>query len=128
MSTTAPPSQGTRIPRQRTAAVRSFGPLLLRLHFYAGVFVAPFLLLAAVSGLLYAFSPQIDRVVYADELVIADPGATARPMSELLDAARATHPDGAVAAIRAGEGDRTTQFDFTAPGLDAEHAETVYVN
>jgi uncharacterized iron-regulated membrane protein len=28
-------------------------PLLLRLHFYAGVLVAPFLVVAAVTGLLY---------------------------------------------------------------------------
>lgn len=128
MSTTAPPTETTQIPRQSTAARRSFGPLLLRLHFYAGIFVAPFLLLAALSGLAYAFSPQIDRIVYADELVIADPGSSARPMSQLLTAARATHPDGAVTAIRAGEGDRSTQVDFTAPGLDFMHAETVYVN
>ena len=128
MSTTAPPAQVTRSPRQRTAPPRTFGPLLLRLHFYAGVFVAPFLLLAALSGLAYAFSPQIDRLVYADELVIDAPAGPARPMSELLNAARASHPAGAVTAIRAGAGDRTTQIDFTAPGLDSMHAETVYVN
>ncbi|MGX6607736.1 PepSY-associated TM helix domain-containing protein [Micromonosporaceae bacterium Da 78-11] len=105
-----------------------FGALLLRLHFYAGIFVAPFLLLAALSGLAYVFSPQIDRIVYADELVITGPAGPARPMSELLNAARTSHPEGAVTAIRAGEGDRTTQIDFTAPGLDFMHAETVYVN
>jgi uncharacterized iron-regulated membrane protein len=65
MSTTASPAQAERIPRSRTAPARTFGPLLLRLHFYAGVFVAPFLLLAALSGLAYVFSPQIDRTVYA---------------------------------------------------------------
>ena len=31
-------------------------PLVLRLHFYAGVLVAPFLLVAAPTGLLYAAS------------------------------------------------------------------------
>jgi uncharacterized iron-regulated membrane protein len=128
MSTTAPPAETARIPRQRIAPARTFGPLLLRLHFYAGIFVAPFLLLAALSGLAYVFSPQIDRIVYADELVIGDPGSAARPMSELLHAARAAHPAGDVTAIRGGEGDRTTQIDFTAPGLDSMHAETVYVN
>jgi uncharacterized iron-regulated membrane protein len=128
MSTTTPTTSAPPVTRPRAAPARSIGPLLLRLHFYAGIFVAPFLLLAAISGLAYAFSPQIDRIVYADELVIADPGDTARPMSELLNAARAAHPVGAVTAIRAGDGDRTTQIDFTAPGLDATHAETVYVD
>jgi hypothetical protein len=32
-------------------------PLLLRVHFYAGLFVGPFLLLAAVTGLLYTTTP-----------------------------------------------------------------------
>ncbi len=32
----------------------SLRPLLVRLHFYAGVFVGPFILIAAVTGLLYA--------------------------------------------------------------------------
>ncbi|MGY5034302.1 PepSY domain-containing protein [Streptomyces sp. 900116325] len=42
--------------------------LLRRLHFYAGVFVAPFLLLAALTGLAYALTPQLDQLVYGDEL------------------------------------------------------------
>ncbi|GAA0580242.1 PepSY domain-containing protein [Paractinoplanes ferrugineus] len=128
MSTTAPPSPTARIPRRLTAPARGFGPLLLRLHFYAGVFVAPFLLLAALSGLAFVFSPQIDRLVYADELIVADPGGPARPMSELMATARATHPEGAVIAIRPGTGERSTQIDFSSPALDAEHAHTVYLD
>ncbi|MGK5683758.1 PepSY-associated TM helix domain-containing protein [Actinoplanes sp. URMC 104] len=118
----APPSPASRA-RRRTG----FGPLLLRLHFYAGLFVAPFLLVAALTGLAYAFTPQIDRAVYADELTVT-PGGTAKPLSEQLAAARATHPEGAIAAVRPGTGDATTQVDFTAPGLDFEHKHTVYVN
>ena len=43
-------------------------PLVLRLHFYAGVLVAPFLLVATVSGLLYVWTPQVEQVLYADQL------------------------------------------------------------
>ena len=125
MTTTAAP----QIPRQRTRPAHSFGPLLLRLHFYAGVLVAPFLLVAALTGLAYAFAPQIERAVYADELVAANPGgAAARPLAEQIAAARAVHPDGAVTTIRPGTGDTTTQVDFTSPSLDEEHFHTVYVN
>jgi uncharacterized iron-regulated membrane protein len=109
-------------------AVKSFGPLLLRLHFYAGVLVAPFLLVAALTGLAYAFTPQMERAYYADELVVAAPGDAVRPLSEQLAAARATHPEGGVTAIRPGGGETTTQIDFTSPSLDEEHAHTVYVN
>ena len=45
-------------------------PLLRRLHFYAGVLVAPFLVIAAVTGMLYAFTPQIDRIMYSDQLQV----------------------------------------------------------
>ncbi|GGK77875.1 PepSY-associated TM helix domain-containing protein [Mangrovihabitans endophyticus] len=124
MSTTAQPTAASRPPR---TAGRSFGPLLLRLHFYAGLFVAPFLLLAALSGLLYVFTPQLEKAVYAHELTVA-PGGPMRPLSEQLAAARATHPGGAIVAVRPGSDETTTQVDFTAPGLDDEHKQTVYVN
>ncbi len=127
-STTAPPASAPPLPQQRTAAARSFGPLLLRLHFYAGLLVAPFLLVAALTGLAYAFAPQIERVVYADELVVADTGGAVRPLAEQIAAARATHPEGDLTTVRPGDGDDTTQVDFTSPALDEEHFHTVYVN
>lgn len=125
MTTTAPVRRPTPAA---TAPRRSFGPLLLRLHFYAGVLVAPFLLVAALTGLAYVFTPQLERIVYADELVVAAPGGPAVPLARQIQAARATHPDGEVTAVRPGTGDTTTQIDFTAPGLDDEHFHTVYVN
>ncbi|WP_374224528.1 hypothetical protein [Streptomyces sp. ISL-94] len=39
-------------------------PLLLRMHFYAGLFIAPLLFLAAATGLLYAGSWQAERIGY----------------------------------------------------------------
>ncbi|WP_305789861.1 PepSY-associated TM helix domain-containing protein [Symbioplanes lichenis] len=117
-ATSAPPAPPSR---------RGFGPLLLRLHFYAGLVVAPFILVAALTGLAYAFTPQIERAVYADELVVT-PGGAPRALSEQIAAARVTHPEGTVAAVRPGTGDTATQVDFTAAGLDEEHKHTVYVN
>ncbi|MEV6489766.1 PepSY domain-containing protein [Actinoplanes sp. NPDC051633] len=129
MSTTADaPAPPISAPVRRAGPAKSFGPLLLRLHFYAGLFVAPFILVAALTGILYAFTPQIERAVYADELVVADPGGPARPMSDQVAAARATHPAGDLIAVRPGTGELTTQVDFTSPELDVEHAHTVYVN
>src|SRR4051794_6325579 len=98
MSTEAPPSSAPALRPVRTAPARSIGPVLLRLHFYAGLFVAPFLLIAALSGLAYAFTPQFDRLTYGDELVVDNPGGAIQPLSAQIAAARATHPDGAVTA------------------------------
>ncbi|GGQ49872.1 PepSY-associated TM helix domain-containing protein [Couchioplanes azureus] len=128
MTTTAPPSPAPPVARRRDRSARGFGPLLLRLHFYAGILVAPFLLVAALTGLAYVFAPQLERAVYADELVVAEPGGPARPLAEQIAAARAAHPEGTLTTVRPGHGDATTQIDFTSPELDEEHRHTVYVN
>lgn len=104
-----------------------FGPLMARLHFYAGVLVAPFLLVAAVTGLLYTFTPQLDAFVYDKELTVAHSSGTARPLAEQVDAARDSHPKGTLVAVRPGSGEETTQVDFALPEL-GERAHTVYVD
>ena len=50
------------------------GAILTRVHFYAGLFVAPFLLIVALSGALYAMSPTLERLVYTDQLTALDDG------------------------------------------------------
>ncbi|XVU22635.1 PepSY-associated TM helix domain-containing protein [Actinoplanes sp. CA-054009] len=127
MSTAAPPSAPPSSP-PRSAEKRSFGPLLLRLHFYAGILVAPFLLVAALTGLAYVFSPQLDRIVYADELTVTDPGGPSQPLATQIAAAQAAVPGGVLSAVRPGDGSATTQVDFSLASLDEEHQRTVYVN
>ncbi|MGO4418573.1 PepSY domain-containing protein, partial [Streptomyces sp. MCAF7] len=70
----------------------SLRPLVLRLHFYAGVVVAPFLLVAAVTGLLYAASFEAEKIVYDHELRVPV-GERELPVSQQVDAARAAHPE-----------------------------------
>ncbi|MBL7259542.1 PepSY-associated TM helix domain-containing protein [Paractinoplanes lichenicola] len=125
MSTVAPPAVR---PAQSTRETRSFGPLLLRLHFYAGIFVAPFLFVAALTGLAYTLTPQLDQLVYGHELTVAATDGAPRPLSEQITAAQAAHPDGTIATIRPGEGDATTQVDFNVPGLENDRQHTVYVD
>jgi uncharacterized iron-regulated membrane protein len=110
-----------RIPR------RSVKPLLLRLHFYAGILVAPFLVVAAVTGLLYTFTPQLDRIVYPQELTVTKVGATSRPLAEQVAAARATHPQGTLVAVQPGASEATTQVDFALPEL-GDKSHTIYVD
>ncbi|MFJ6987314.1 MULTISPECIES: PepSY-associated TM helix domain-containing protein [unclassified Streptomyces] len=111
-------------PARRAGGV---GALLARLHFYAGVLVAPFLLVAAVTGLLYTFTPQLDSIVYDKELHVSRTGDRALPLSGQVAAARAEHPDGTLTAVRPGTGDGTTQVDFSLPEL-GEKTHTVYVD
>ncbi|WP_289016924.1 PepSY-associated TM helix domain-containing protein [uncultured Aeromicrobium sp.] len=97
-------------------------PLVLRLHFYAGVLVAPFILVAAVTGLVYTAAPQIERAVYADELTVEPRGAQL-PLSEQFAVAREAHPDGTLVEIRPpATPDSSTRVVFT----DADVPENSY--
>ncbi|MCX6406234.1 MAG: PepSY-associated TM helix domain-containing protein [Propionibacteriales bacterium] len=97
-------------------------PLVLRLHFYAGVLVAPFILVAAVTGLVYTAAPQIERAVYAHELTVEPRGAQL-PLSEQFAVAREAHPDGTLVEIRPpATPESSTRVVFT----DADVPENSY--
>ncbi|MBB4934529.1 putative iron-regulated membrane protein [Lipingzhangella halophila] len=132
-----PPDAGTpaQSPRRpgappggRRSAWSLLRPALLRLHFYAGVLVAPFLLVAATSGLLYAFSPQIEQAVYADELRVPV-GDERIPLADQVAAAADAHPEGTLNAVRLGEDpDESTRVLFDEPGLEESHRTGVFVD
>ena len=120
------PSPSTVDPERERRRPSPFGALLLRLHFYAGVLVAPFLVVAAVTGLLYTVTPQLDAVLYRDQLTVAE-GAAARPLAEQIASARAAHPAGDLTAVQPGAGTETTKVVFALPEL-GEKQHTVYVD
>ncbi|QBE49574.1 hypothetical protein EVS81_12670 [Leucobacter triazinivorans] len=64
-----------------------FRPLLARLHFFIGVFVGPFILIAAVTGLMYAATPAIEQIVYRDTLTVA-PSGPPLPLAQQVSAAQ----------------------------------------
>ena len=98
----------------RRGAGRAF---FLRLHFYAAVFVGPFLLIAAISGGLYAISPSLEQVMYQDYLRTTAAGP-ALPLSEQVRAAQHVRPDLTVTAVRPADGPgETTRVLFADPSL-----------
>ncbi|MEU8852009.1 PepSY-associated TM helix domain-containing protein [Streptomyces sp. NPDC048564] len=104
-------------------------PLILRLHFYAGVLVAPFLLVAAATGFLYAGAFQAEKIVYAHEMYVPV-GDAKLPISEQVAAARKAHPEGTVSAIRPSPADdESTRVMLSGvKGVDAEHTMAVFVD
>ena len=125
--TTAPTSHA---PPPRSLTWRALRPLVMRVHFYAGVLVAPLLLVAAVTGLLYTASPQLERIVHGDVLSVPAPSGPTAPLAEQVAAARAAHPEGTISAVRpAAEPGGTTRVVLAdVPGLDADHGRTVFVD
>ncbi|BBC38449.1 Peptidase [Streptomyces graminofaciens] len=133
---TTAPSTETDEPQQSVKPVAttkgwaSLRPLVLRLHFYAGVLVAPFLLVAALTGGLYAASFQIEKIVYADEMTVSEVGDTKLPISEQVAAARKEHPEGTIAAVRPSpEDDATTRVMLSGvEGVDESATLAVFVD
>ncbi|QGW26375.1 MULTISPECIES: PepSY domain-containing protein [unclassified Dietzia] len=118
------PTAGPRDPRVG-------GPLrqlMLRLHFYVGLLVGPFLLIAAVSGFFYALAPTLEKAVYADQLTAAS-SAQNVALTDQITTARAVHPDLAVSRIVPGSDGSTTRVLFTDDSLPSEsHSRVVFVD
>ncbi len=104
-------------------------PLVLRLHFCAGVLVAPFLLVASLTGLAYVFSPQLSDIVHGEQLLAPDPGAPPRPLDEQVAAAVAALPEGTLSTVAVPvDPTRTTAVTFDVDGLADDLQRTVYVD
>lgn len=109
-----------------------FAPIVLRLHFYAGLLVGPFLLIAALTGLAYALVGQVDAVVYRHELKVDSVGSQQLPLSQQLAVATAAQPSGTVTSIRPPAApDDTTRVVLAVPEdntVPADYSRTVFVD
>lgn len=104
-------------------------PLLLRLHFYAGVLVAPFILIAAITGLAYTVAPQLESVVYHDQLTVRANDGTRLPLSEQVRAARGAHPDGDLLSVTPPvDATSSTRVVFADDAVARDYAKTVFVD
>ena len=101
--------------------------LALRIHFYAAIFVGPFLLIAALSGALYALTPQLEKVVYADELTASEGPAV--PLEQQIEAAQGyLETSDLPAAVRPGPEGETTRVMFADPTLGESETRAVFVD
>lgn len=71
----------------------SFWRSLFRLiHIYAGIFIAPFIFVAAFTGLLYAITPQLEQFIYKDVLYVQPLNKEIHPLSQQIESAREVMP------------------------------------
>ena len=106
-----------------------FPQFLLRLHFYAAIFVGPFILVAATSGALYALTPQLEQLVYAEQLH-APEADEYLPLADQIEAANAyTKDQDTIVAVRPAPnpGD-TTRVMYTGDGLGESETRAVFVD
>ena len=115
-------------PPPAVAHRRSWRPFVVRLHFYAGILIAPFILIAATTGGLYAMAPTIERIVYADILTVT-PTGQALPLAEQVAAAQQAFPALTVTGMRPpAAADASTRVEFADPALDPELLRSVFVD
>jgi len=108
---------------------RELRPLLLRVHFYAGLFVGPFLLIAALTGLLYTTTPQLEQLVHRDELHVSVPaGAAVLPLSAQIAAASAALPEGSLKESGHRSAGRDHPGDLQRPRVPEDYSRTVFID
>lgn len=107
-----------------TKPVPSFYNLAWRWHFYAGLFVAPFMILLSLTGIIYLFKPQLDNLMYSDLLSVA-PAHHTLSADELQQRVLNRYPQAAISQyVPPVSAERSAQFTIADQGAEL----TVFIN
>ncbi|WP_261369424.1 PepSY domain-containing protein [Corynebacterium sanguinis] len=85
---------------QSSSTASGLPALTRRIHFYAGLFIASFIFVAALSGGLYALAPTLENFFYKNVLTVpADDGEVAQvwPSSSPIEPTRVLLIDESIA-------------------------------
>ncbi|CAG4914434.1 PepSY-associated TM helix domain-containing protein [Paraburkholderia saeva] len=110
----------------RSAATDTYR-LLWRWHFYAGLFVMPFLSVLAITGTVYCFQPQIEPLLYPGLLKVQDRGHDRMSWQSLLLRAQQAAPKGATVTTASINTDRTKSAEFVVR-LPEAGSESMYLD
>ena len=66
-----------------------------RWHFYAGLFVIPFMLILSITGIIYLFKPQLDAAMYHQNMFV-QPADVVMPYTQQVAVVQRTYPDAKV--------------------------------
>ena len=115
--------EGERAPAQSSSV--NLYRAVWRWHFYAGLFVLPFLISLAVTGALYLFRDEFDNLIHSDlkRIEVAQNVPKALP-SDILAAAVAAVPGTAVKYTTPGDPGASTEITVST----SEGKRAVYVN
>ncbi|HEY5795848.1 MAG TPA: PepSY-associated TM helix domain-containing protein [Bosea sp. (in: a-proteobacteria)] len=106
-----------------------FKAFVARLHFYAGLFVGPFILVAALTGTLYVLTPQLEALLYREQLTASTAGEPAALTAQIA-AARSHIGEGPrLFAVRPAPGPgQTTRVMFAQPGLGDSESRAIFID
>lgn len=100
-----------------------------RLHFYIGLFVGPFIFMAALTGALYVMTPQLEQWIYHDQLTTTSQGEAQPLVKQIVAARNALQQPLEIKAVRpAPTPGETTRVLFRDPSLDHYQVRTLFVD
>lgn len=103
--------------------------LLRRLHFYIGLFIGPFIFIAALTGTLYVITPQLENQLYAHQLFTSSAGENQPLSQQVTRALNQMGPDAHIVAVRPAPADgETTRVMFRAAGAGPSESHAVFVD
>ncbi|GAB3128628.1 PepSY domain-containing protein [Tsukamurella serpentis] len=115
-------------PRRLPPVLTQVQALVARVHFYAGMFIAPFILIAAVTGGLYAMTPAIESVVYRSALTVPA-SAQHIPLQEQVNVAQRAHTDLKITQVwPSDDPTQPTRVLFKDPAIGGKAERAVFVD
>lgn len=103
--------------------------LLRRLHFSIGLFVGPFIFIAALSGTLYVATPQLENILWRDALTAGAGGAPHSLADQIAVAQRTVGDRSPLYAVRpAPSSGETTRVMFRDASLGESESRAVFVD
>lgn len=97
------------------STLNRFYQTVWRWHFYAGLFVVPFMLVLGTTGIIYLFKPQLDSAMYPG-LLFVQPGGSMLPYAEQVQTAQSAYPEATVTKFIPNPADnRSAEVFVTQP-------------
>jgi uncharacterized iron-regulated membrane protein len=108
---------------------KKFYRVVWRWHFYAGLFVVPFMVILSVTGIIYLFKPQFDALMYRERIFV-EVGQNNFAPDEQLKAVETNYPNAKILKFRPNwEANRSSEFDIlTADNRDLKIFVNPYTN
>ncbi|MBF7687127.1 PepSY-associated TM helix domain-containing protein [Acinetobacter rathckeae] len=112
------------------SAKKSFIDISLKLvHSYMGFFIAPFIFIAALTGVLYGLTPQFENYLYQRHTQVTSTTGTAHLLSEQIGRAQKALPAGAhIMEVRPASTDHTTTRVLYMDQESPDEMTAIFIN
>lgn len=123
----SPPEKARTAPRPMSQ--NWLTALTLRMHFMAGIFIGPFILIAAITGTMYAFAPQISDTIHRNTIQVPASNTAVSLNKQVAAAQKEAGQSLKIASVTPATASiDTTKVVFADPSLPKGTSLGVFVN